>query len=136
MELNFENVRWQQYCLHYVQIHKPSAQTCHFVQRVNDGRANHVHPKGRRGRKKTQPLHPGQNIKHNVKTMSFPEEVVGFFADDRMGEHKDDDHGDQEQHTSQTGQRLEQPIKKSRLSLGKLISLDRHRKCSTGCVET
>ena len=123
VELDFEHVRWQQDRLDNVQTHEFGPQADHLVQRVDDGRADHVEPEGGLGRESSQSVDDVEDVEQNVEAVGLPEEVVGLFADDGVSEDEDDDHDDKEEDARDARQSLEQPIGDGRLKVARQADL-------------
>ena len=109
-----QHVRGQQSRLDDIQTHKLGAQTDDFIEGIDNSWADQEEPEARRGSQPPQTVDHRQNVQNNVETVHFPEEVVSFLADNRMGKDENQRHRDEEQQARYARQRTEEPIRYGR----------------------
>lgn len=77
-------------------------EVTYLVKGVDDAGSDEEEPEPGRACEPGQAVDQTQEVEDHVEAVRRPEELVRLLPDDWVGEHEDDDHHDEEQHSCQT----------------------------------
>ena len=88
VELQLEDVTWQQLSLEDVQLHVGGPEGDNLVEGVDDGGQEEVDPEEGGGSDSLETMEDAKEIEENIQLMNLPEEGVGFSSNFRMSKNE------------------------------------------------